>query len=204
MPATNALGVHRMRTALTAWLIIWLSLAPVTGAHAQPVPAPMIVVTVDQTTLYRLPEAAGEIVIGNPSIVDVAIVGPQLLALTGKTHGVSNLIVHSIKGVVLLDTRVSTRGPTDQVVRLLSGAGRRTFACAPYCNPMVQVQDAPEFFDTITKQASQKDKLRESAGASRSSQQLFPCDSPNQRDSAGRRCGGRSAYNREGGRKGYP
>ena len=48
----------------------------------------------DYARLVRLPEGAQTLVIGNPLVADVNMVkGNQLLVITGKSFGTTNLIV---------------------------------------------------------------------------------------------------------------
>ena len=52
-----------------------------------------LIVNYDQSQLVRLPRPAAEIIIGNPAIADVNVQNGNLLVVTGKTFGITNLIV---------------------------------------------------------------------------------------------------------------
>jgi len=174
--------------AMRALIVLQFSIFP---SYAQSPPdEPMIVIPADQTRLYRLPTPAAKIIVGNPTIVDATLIYKNLLALTGKTSGVSNIIVRDRHGAVVVDWRVSTRSARHGVIKLFAGAQLKSLACAPGCEAMVHVGDAPYYYDKISKQAK--------AAISNN-----PCDSPNQTDSAGKRCGKRSAFSRAGGRPGF-
>jgi Flp pilus assembly secretin CpaC len=51
-----------------------------------------IIVKYDQSQLLRLKRPAAEIIIGNPSIADVSVQSGNLLVITGKSFGVTNII----------------------------------------------------------------------------------------------------------------
>ncbi|MEZ5828402.1 MAG: pilus assembly protein N-terminal domain-containing protein [Hyphomicrobiales bacterium] len=53
---------------------------------------PDIEVLIDEATLLRLERPAAEIVVGNPSIADVAVQNGKSIVLTGKSFGETNLI----------------------------------------------------------------------------------------------------------------
>lgn len=153
--------------------------------------AQLIVVPVDQSQLLRLPSDVSEIVLGNPAVAEVTALGPKLLVLTGKTHGVTNLIVRDAEAKIILDANLAV-GPVDgPVVNLLEGTARTTYSCTPKCEQTLASHDAKEQFDVVLKQSSETTKQN-------------PCDAPDDRAADGSRCGGRSAYDRPGGRKGRP
>src|SRR6476619_4030808 len=52
-----------------------------------------LIVNYDQSQLVKLPRPAAEIIIGNPAIADVNVQNSNLLVVTGKTCGITNLIV---------------------------------------------------------------------------------------------------------------
>ena len=77
---------------LSAGLIFVAIVAPAAG---QPVPlaADTVVVFLDQARLLQLPDRASNVVIGNPLIADVSIQPGGLTVITGKSYGITNLIV---------------------------------------------------------------------------------------------------------------
>ncbi len=71
-----------------------------------PATAADLVVRYDQSQLLRLPRAVSEVIIGNPSIADVTVQGGNLLVVTGKTFGVTNIIALDADRNVIQDQRV--------------------------------------------------------------------------------------------------
>lgn len=160
-----------------------------------------LLVTFDQAKVLRLPRPAADITISNPSIADVSVVAPSLLAITGKSYGTANLIVRDADGLVTADLILRIRPPTHPVVVLNLGSSRRTLGCTPRCEPMLDIRDSADHFEELAKQV--QSKMSQSAQGDAPAFE-YPCDSPRQLDSAGRLCGKRSAYNRPGGREGTP
>src|SRR5688572_12451594 len=65
-----------------------------------------LVVKYDQSQLLRLPRPAAEIIIGNPAIADISVQSGNLLVITGKTFGITNIIALDADRNVIQDQRV--------------------------------------------------------------------------------------------------
>ena len=115
-----------------------------------------LVVRYDQSQLIRLPRAISEVIIGNPSIADVTVQGGNLLVVTGKTFGVTNIIALDADRNVIQDQRVVVEQDDRRTVSLYKGAQRQSFTCAPTCTPAIVIGDDPTYFDTIAKAAQAK------------------------------------------------
>lgn len=115
-----------------------------------------LMVRYDQSQLIRLPRPAAEVIIGNPSIADVTIQGGNLLVVTGKTFGVTNIIALDAQRNVIQDQRVLVERDDTRTVSLYRGALRETYACTPSCSPTITIGDETKFFDTVSKHAANK------------------------------------------------
>jgi Flp pilus assembly secretin CpaC len=114
-----------------------------------------LIVRYDQAQLLRLPRAVNEIIVGNPSIADVAIQGGNLLVITGKTFGVTNIIALDADHNIIQDQRIIVE--RDQsVVNLHRGTGRQTYSCTPQCQPNLTIGDDLNFFKSVDSQNSSK------------------------------------------------
>lgn len=122
-----------------------------------------LVVRFDQSQLLRLPRPATEIIIGNPSIADVALQGGNLLVVTGKTFGMTNIIALDAERNVIQDQRVLVERDDHSMVNLHKGNERYTFSCSPACEPSLIPGDAEKFFATVNSQNSTKTKFSEGA-----------------------------------------
>ncbi len=115
-----------------------------------------LVVSYDQSQLLRLPRQVAEVIIGNPSIADVAVQGGNLLVITGKSFGVTNIIALDAERNVIQDQRVIVDQDERRTVALFRGSSRQTFTCAPNCTPAIIVGDDPKIFNDINAAAATK------------------------------------------------
>jgi len=132
-------------------------------AHAENSPyanSDKVVVTVDQAKVFRISRPAATIIIGNPSIVDATIEDDQTLVLTGRSFGVTNLIILDEKGDAVIDQAVVVRGSETNTVRIYRGGNNReTLACAPVCESTVTIGDNSGTFANASEQITQRNAL---------------------------------------------
>jgi hypothetical protein len=123
-----------------------------------------IIVTYDQSQLLPLSRPAAEIIIGNPVIADVSVQSGNLLVITGKSFGITNMIALDAKRQVIFERRILVKRDDVRVVNLQRGdKGRQTFNCTPQCNPTVTVGDDKEYFESMMKAAEKKSSMSEKA-----------------------------------------
>lgn len=121
-----------------------------------------LVVRYDQSQLLRLPRPASEIIVGNPSIADVALQDGNLLVVTGKTFGITNIIALDAEHNVIQDQRVMVERDDRRVVNLMKGTQRFTYACTPNCEPTLTIGDNKDFFTDVQSANSSKVKFSSS------------------------------------------
>jgi len=131
---------------------------PATGAAAQD-----LVVKYDQSQLLRLPRPVAEIIIGNPSIADVTVQSTNLLVVTGKTFGITNVIALDSERNVIQDQRVIVVREEAGVVNLQKGAKRESYNCSPNCNPSLVIGDEQSYFENVGRMAERKIKFSDSS-----------------------------------------
>ena len=122
-----------------------------------------VVVKYDQSQLLPLPRPASEIIIGNPVIADVSVQSGNLLVITGKSFGITNMIVLDSKRDVIFERRILVKRDDVRTVNLLRGSQRQTYNCTPQCNPTVTIGDEQAYFDAMVKAAEKKSSLSEKA-----------------------------------------
>jgi Flp pilus assembly secretin CpaC len=133
---------------------------------AAPAKAADINVVLDQARLVRLPERITTIVIGNPSIADVAIQsGGGTMVVTGKGYGLTNIIALDRGGNVLLEKTIEVRGPREDVIVVYRGVDRESYSCTPACERRVTLGDAAAHFDAATGQTVTRNGLAQGAAA---------------------------------------
>jgi hypothetical protein len=145
MPAANCLTIRVL--SLSAGFCALMPFA----AHAAD-----LVVSYDQSQLLRLPRQVSEVIIGNPSIADVSVQGGNLLVVTGKAFGITNIIALDADRNVIQDQRVVVDQDDRRTVALYRGPSRQTFTCSPTCSPSIVVGDDPKIFEEISKAAQTK------------------------------------------------
>jgi len=121
-----------------------------------------LIVRYDQSQLLRLPRPVSEVIIGNPSIADVTVQGGNLLVVTGKTFGITNIIALDADRNVIQDQRVVVDQDDRRTVVVYRGPQRHTYTCAPTCSPALVIGDDPQYFDAVTKAAQAKTSASQS------------------------------------------
>ena len=131
-----------------------------------PAAADDLIVKYDQSQLLRLPRPAAEIIIGNPAIADVSVQSGNLLVVTGKSFGITNIIALDGDRNVIQDQRVMVRRDESKVVNLHRGTERQSYNCSPQCNPSIIIGDESAYFDAISKASQNKIGFSEKAADS--------------------------------------
>ncbi len=119
----------------------------------------VIRVTLDQAKLEKAPEGAVTLIVGNPSIADVSVVkGGQLMIVTGKGFGQTNLIALNEKGEVVYEKQMRVLPPRSVMV-VQRGDMRQSYSCDPWCMPSVQMGDESTVFGQTIGQVQQHSTL---------------------------------------------
>jgi hypothetical protein len=152
------------------WLLqqaILISLALLSfWAFISPAEAADLIVRYDQSQLLRLPRPASEIIIGNPSIADVSLNGGNMLVVTGKTFGITNVIALDADRNVIQDQRVVVERDDRRVVNLHKGSSRFTYSCSPNCETNLTIGDNNDYFNSVKQHNADKTKFSEGAADS--------------------------------------
>jgi hypothetical protein len=120
-------------------------------------------VTIDEALIVKIDRPAAEIIVGNPSIADVAVQSSKLLVVTGKSFGRTNLIVVDTNGKEVINRMLSVQEASTGIVSLQRGTGRRySYYCAPKCAVELAIGDEPGYFGDISKQIQTKQRLGQS------------------------------------------
>jgi Flp pilus assembly secretin CpaC len=126
------------------------------GAAILPAAAADLIVRYDQSSLLRLPRPASEIIVGNPSIADVVLQDGNLIVVTGKTFGITNVIALDASHNVIQDQRIMVERDDSRIVNLMKGSARFTYSCTPNCEPTLTIGDNKDFFDAVQEANSAK------------------------------------------------
>jgi len=116
-------------------------------------------VKIDFARVLAFAEPARTIIIGNPGIVDGTLSDDHTIVLTGKSVGVTNLIVLGEGGREVLSAVVSVTPSSDRTTTVYSGAALKTFSCAGPCKPVLSVGDENPHFDNARNQIKERQDL---------------------------------------------
>jgi Flp pilus assembly secretin CpaC len=121
--------------------------------------ADALYVETGKATPLRINGTAASIVIGNKNIADVSVHNEQLLFLTGKSYGTTNLLVFDKSGREILNTDVMVTAGTTSLVTVNRAGQNFTYDCSPTCKAVLSTGDDPTFFSTLVDQQLQSQAL---------------------------------------------
>ena len=113
------------------------------------------------TKPVRLSKPASSVVIGNQNIADVAVADPQLVFLTGKTFGTTNLIVLDENNNILVSADVVVTANSANLVTVNRAGSSFTYDCPGECRDAPMIGDDPAHFSNAASQAQQTKALTE-------------------------------------------
>ena len=122
-----------------------------------------VIVTVDRAKVFRISRPASTVIIGNPAIADATVEDDRTLILTGRSFGVTNLIILDKNGEPIVDETIVVKGHEANTVRIYRRASRETMACAPVCEPTLTIGDNQVSFEFAQEQIQARNALSESA-----------------------------------------
>ena len=158
MTVARSILQSRAVTFAAGFIVSAFAVMPFTPAKAQD-----LIVKYDQSQLLRLPRPVAEIIIGNPTIAEVTVQANNLLVVTGKTFGITNVIALDAERNIIQDQRVMVARDESKTVSLTKGSKRESYNCSPQCNPALVVGDDKDHFESLAKIAERKIKFTESS-----------------------------------------
>lgn len=135
-------------------------------AVSAPARADTVTVRVDQASLLKLPERVATIVIGNPLIADATLQSGNLLVVTGKGYGLTNLMALDRNGQVIMRKSVRVLAPAGRdLVVVYKGVERESYSCAPECMPRITLGDSNTYFtNALAQTGARNGQAQGSAG----------------------------------------
>ncbi len=137
---------------------IALGLLLVPLATPSPAAEPIAVV-VDQAKLVKLPEKVSTIVVGNPLIADVSLQAGNMMVVTGKGYGTTNVMALDREGSTVMDRMIQVEGPSEKLVTVYRGIDRESYSCTPICQRRITLGDAPTYFTATINQSGVRNSL---------------------------------------------
>lgn len=144
--------------AMALGIAVCAPASPASAAEIDPAAefnsAANIAIVLDQAKLIRLPDRVATIVLGNPLIADAAVQPGNVMVVTGKGYGQTNLIALDRAGAVLMEKSIEVRGADAGVVVVYRGIERESYSCTPYCEPRITLGDSNRFFQPTISQTT--------------------------------------------------
>ncbi len=120
--------------------VLMLSLAAAL-AWASAAAANGIVVDLNGSVRVPLRGQAANVVIANPSVVDVAMIDSHSVVVIGKGFGETQILVTDHAGRTLMDSRVAVVGAEGSRVTLIHGGGQIEYDCTIRCQSLTPSQN---------------------------------------------------------------
>ncbi|MEL7480640.1 MAG: pilus assembly protein N-terminal domain-containing protein [Pseudomonadota bacterium] len=132
-----------MRFTSTVVLSALLVISTALSASAQ-----QINVEANKSLAVRISKGdAASVVIGNPNIADVSVHDENLLFITGRTFGTTNLLVFNNAGEQLYSGDVVVTTNTSSLVTIRRAGENFSFDCTPECRSVLVIGDEAVYFD---------------------------------------------------------
>lgn len=147
--------------ALCLSVSLLMNVTQTQAAQTKSVPDDAVVVTVDRAKLFRIARPASTVIIGNPSIADATVEDERTLVLTGRSFGVTNIIILDEAGELIADRTIVVRSHEANTVRIYRRSSRETYACAPVCEPTLTIGDNLNTFSSANQQIKARNALNE-------------------------------------------
>lgn len=113
-------------------------------------------VQMDTAKLLKVPEGTDTIVVGNPLIADVNLQRNNVLVVTGKTYGTTNMIALDKKGAIISESRIVVMTPQQDRLVVMRGPDKETYACNPDCGEVLQLGDGTTYFRRVLEQGRER------------------------------------------------
>jgi Flp pilus assembly secretin CpaC len=133
-------------------------------ARAAAQAAEPISIYIDRAKVMRISRPAETVIIGNPLIADATIQDNQMLIITGRSYGTTNLIVLDSNGQPIADELLTVQAADDAQVTVYKRADRQTLSCNPDCGPMMSIGDDAKSFGAVSSQVKDYQGVSRSAG----------------------------------------
>lgn len=149
---------------ILAGMLVGVLAAGATSVRAQ-TDDKVIVATVDQARLVKVPAGAETLVIGNPTIADVTLLRKNnMMILTPKAFGETNFIALDRNGEPVAESMIRVISGTDSLI-LQKGTERQSYSCAPNCQPTERLGDDDKYMNAVAAQTQTHTQRLSTVGA---------------------------------------
>jgi Flp pilus assembly secretin CpaC len=121
--------------------------------------ADQLFVEASKTIPLPINGAASSIIIGNKNIADVSVHNENLLFVTGKSYGTTNLLVFDKAGREIYSSDVLVTTNSASLVTINRAGQSYTYNCSPNCKAVLSIGDQADHFATLIDQQLQSQIL---------------------------------------------
>lgn len=121
--------------------------------------AEAIEITVDHAKVMRVSKPASTVIIGNPGIADATVQDATTLIITGKSFGVTNMIILGEDGEPIADTLLTVKAEAVNAVTVYRRTDRVTYSCSPNCERSLVLGDDAGAFGQVQTQVQQRNSF---------------------------------------------
>ncbi|MEM6535194.1 MAG: pilus assembly protein N-terminal domain-containing protein [Pseudomonadota bacterium] len=109
----------------------------------------------------RLPGDAANVSLGNQNIAEVAVIDRDLLLISGKSFGTTNLIVFDNEGSIIHSGDIVVTSETANLVTINRAGSDFTYNCSPECRRTLQLGDNSAHLGELVEQLELLKELNE-------------------------------------------
>ncbi len=114
-----------------------------------------------KTKPLRLKSAASSVALGNQNIAEVSVYDRNLLLVSGKTFGTTNILVFDKDGNTVYNADLVVTANQANLVTIKRAGSDFTYNCSPKCKDTIQIGDDSEHFTKTLSQLELQKELNE-------------------------------------------
>ena len=130
-------------------------------AAAQTATAQQFTVEAHKTKQLKLRGQAATIVIGDPRVADIAVHDENLIFVTGRTFGTTNLLIYNADGKSIFNGDVVVTTNSSNFLSINRAGETNSYDCTPRCRSIVSIGDDQAYFDNVVSQTRQVQNIAE-------------------------------------------
>lgn len=112
----------------------------------------ILVVTIDQARVVKVPPATETLIVGNAAIADLTLLKQgSAVVVTGKGYGETNFVALDGAGGTLAQSLIRVVSGKNALL-VQRGLDRQSYSCAPQCLPTAKLGDDIKYFGDISGQ----------------------------------------------------
>lgn len=109
-------------------------------------------VETNKTKPLKLRGDAASVVVGNPLVADIAVHDQNLIFVTGRSNGTTNLLIFNAQGNQIYSGDIVVTTDTSTRVAINRAGATNSYNCAPRCSPIAVVGDDNTYFANVVGQ----------------------------------------------------